>query len=215
MMHMNPFEFKSRLNLVELLGVRARNIQDLRQGLSVVPGSSIYHHTHRFLQQHNYLYPEPPNDFAFWIGNALAMDDLAERLAAIDTIGFHRIEEIRECLLLTLDHWGERGNAHSRICNEGEEFHFMSSRTFVLPTPLQASNLEEFSECLRKISVNSIYYHIFEARLRLEQDENDFSLWFAGNGFAELAGKIRRLDPYTITMEGLRKKILKLIAAYA
>jgi len=212
---MSLFEFKSRLNLVELLGVRARSIRELRQGLCVVPGSSIYHHTHRFLQQHNYLYPEPPNDFAFWIENALAMDDLAERLASIDTVKFHRIEEIRARLLVILDQWGDKGGVHSRTCNDGEEFHFMSSRTFVLPTSLQASNLEEFSDCLRKISIDSIYYHIFEARLRLEKDENDFSLWFASSGFEELAKKIRRLDPYTITMEGLRKKILKLVASYA
>jgi hypothetical protein len=212
---MNPFEFKSRLNLVELLGVKARNIQELRQEMYSVPGSSIYHHTHRFLQQHHYLYPEPPNDFAFWIRNALAMDDLAEQLASIDTVGFHRIEDIRTRLLMILDQWDESGKAHSRTCNEGEEFHFMSSRTFVLPTSLQASNLEEFSDCLRRISIDSIYYHIFEAKLRLEKDENDFSLWFAGSGFEELAKKIRRLDPYTITMDGLRKKILHLVAAYA
>jgi len=209
------FEFKSRLNLVELLGIRAQNISELRQGLSSVPGSSIYHHTHHFLQQHHYLYPEPPNDFAFWIRNALAMDDLAERLDSIDTISFHRIEELRSRLLMILDQWGDGIKMRSKACNEGEEFHFMSSRTFVLPTSLQASNLKEFSDCLRKISVDSFYYHIFESRLRLERDENDFSIWFINNGFEELGKKMKRLDPYTITMDGLRKKILKLVEKYA
>lgn len=211
----STFEFKSRLNLVELLGIKAYTILELRKGLCAVPGSSIYHHTHRFLQQHHYLYPEPPNDFAFWIRNALAMDDLAERLASIDTISFHRIEELRSRLLMILDQWGSQEKMRSRTCNEGEEFHFMSSRTFVLPTSLRASNLREFSDCLRKISFDSLYYHIFEARLRLEKDENDFSLWFISNGFEELGRKMKRLDPYTITMDGLRKKMLNLVEKYA
>jgi hypothetical protein len=209
------FEFKSRLNLVELLGVRARNILELRQGLASVSGGSIYHHTHRFLQQHHYLYPEPPNDFAFWIANALAMDDLAERLASIDTVSFHRIEELRSRLLAILDQWGDGDKMRARTCNEGEEFHFMGSRTFVLPTTLRAANLKEFSACLRHISFDSLYYHIFEARLRLEKDENDFSFWFLSNGYEELGRKIKRLDPYTITMDGLRKKIIQLVDAYA
>jgi hypothetical protein len=209
------FEFKSRLNLVELLGIKAQNILELRQGLDLVPGSSIYHHTHRFLQQHHYLYPEPPNDFAFWIGNALAMDDLAERLASIDTISFYRIEDLRSRLVMILDQWGDHEKMRSRTCNEGEEFHFMSSRTFILPTALRASTLGEFSDCLRKISVDSLYYHVFESRLRLGKDENDFSLWFIVNGYEELGKKIKRLDPYTITLEGLRKKILTMVEAHA
>jgi hypothetical protein len=209
------FEFKSRLNLVELLGVRARDILELRHGLAAVPGSSIYHHTHRFLQQHHYLYPEPPNDFAFWIGQALAMDDLAERLAAIDTVRFRRIEELRARLLEILDQWGDGDRMRAKASNEGEEFHFMSSRTFVLPTPLRAGNLEEFSACLRRISFDSLYYHIFEARLRLGRDDNDFSVWFRDNGHDDLARKMARLDPYTITMEGLRRKIVQLVDAHA
>lgn len=210
----NIFYFKSRLNQVELLGIKARNILELREGIHAVPGSSIYHHTHRFLQQHHYLFPEPPNDFAFWIENALALDDLAERFASIDTIAFHRIEELRARFLRILDEWGDRRKMRSKICNEGEEFHFMSSRTFVLPTSMQAKNLQEFIDCLKIISFDSLYYHIFEARLRLEKDENDFSLWFSSSGFKELSEKIKRLDPYTITMEGLRKKIIHLVMKY-
>jgi hypothetical protein len=209
------FEFKSRLNLVELLGVKARDILQLRQGLASVPGSSIYHHTHRFLQQHHYLYPEPPNDFAFWIGHALAMDSLSERLASIDTIRFRRIEDLRGRLLEILDQWGDDGQMRARSCNEGEEFYFMSSRTFVLPTPLRAASLGEFSDCLRRISFDSLYYHIFEARLRLGRDDNDFSVWFRDNGHDVLAQAMARLDPYTITMEGLRRKIIQLVGDHA
>ncbi len=75
-----PFQFYSRLNLVELLGVKAKNVKELLDGIKEVPGTSIYYHTHRFLQQHHYLSPEPPNDFAFWITNSIGLDALGERM---------------------------------------------------------------------------------------------------------------------------------------
>src|SRR4030043_1389365 len=89
------FRFMTRLNLVELQGRQAKNIPELLEGLRLVPGTSIYHHTHRFLQQHHYLSPEPPNDFAFWVTDALGLDTLGERLASVDTISFRTIRDLR------------------------------------------------------------------------------------------------------------------------
>ena len=48
--------------------------------------------------------------------------------------------------------------------------------------------------------------------LRLEKGTNDFSLWIETSiGDTELAQRISRLDPYTYTMEDLRKTIVKII----
>jgi dCMP deaminase len=74
--------------------------------------------------------------------------------------------------------------------------------------------LEEFVAELKKVTVDSIYYHMFEAKLRLEKGENDFSLWLdTAVGEKELARKISRLDPYTYTMESLREKIIAFASA--
>src|SRR4030042_5008071 len=96
------FHFLTRLNLVELLGRRAKNVQELFEGIRQVPGASIYYHTHRFIQQHHFLSPEPPNDFAFWVTNSLGMDKLGERLAAVDTVKFRSIGGLRESFLAIL-----------------------------------------------------------------------------------------------------------------
>ena len=72
----NPFYFYTRLNLVELLGTKARNVMELLKGIKGAPDASIYYHTHHFLQQHIFLSPEPPNDFAFWTKNVLGLDKL-------------------------------------------------------------------------------------------------------------------------------------------
>ena len=90
----------------------------------------------------------------------------------------------------------------------------MASRTFVLHTPYVARTLTEFREALKQVSINSLYYHIFDAKLRLEKGENDFSRWFRDSGRVELAEEVARLDPYSYTLEGLRNKIVKLGEKY-
>jgi hypothetical protein len=202
------FRFYTRLNLVELLGRRAKNVPQLLEGLREVPGTSIYYHTHRFLQQHQHLSPEPPNDFAFWVTNALNLDGLGEGLASVDIIKFRSIRGLRERFIEVAESFSVNGVSRNRECPEGQEFHFMSCRTFILPTPYEARNLKEFRDILGRVSVNSLYYHVFEARLRLEKGDNDFSDWLKTIGEDVLAQEISRLDPYTITLEGLRRNII-------
>jgi hypothetical protein len=209
-----PFYFFTRLNLVELLGRKAKNIGELHQGIQAAPGASIYYHTHRFLQQHHFLSPEPPNDFAFWVEHSLGQDELAERLASVDTIKFRRIGDLKERFVKILESY--LGGAAACVTDSppGEEFHFMSCRTFILPTAHIAHDLPEFRRGLEEVSIDSIYFHMFEARVRLEKGDNDFSNWLAELGEKELARQISRLDPYTITLEGLRKKLVSLVGKH-
>ncbi len=209
----SEFKFFTRLNLTELTGLRAANLFQFLELIKSVPGSSIYHHTHRFLQQHHFLSPEPPNDFAYWVKEVLGEDELGERLASIDTVRFANIRSLREEIVNILEEY-IRDNPLSRIkfAKENEVFHFNKSISFVIPTVYTAWNLEEFLNVLKQITIDSIYYHMFEARLRLEKASNDFSLWIEDSlGRKELALQISRLDPYTFTLEDLRLKLIKLI----
>jgi hypothetical protein len=209
-----PFRFHTRLNLVELLGRKATTVRELLDGIREVPGASIYHHTHRFLQQHHYLSPEPPNDFAFWITERLGLDDVGERLASVDTVRFRRINDLRARYVEILEEVLAARRNSWPVCQEGEEFHFMSSRTFIIPLPYVARDAAEFLDILETVSVNSLYYHVFESRLRLERGENDFAVWFESRGDHELAAALSRLDPYTITLDGLRREIIRLVEHY-
>jgi len=208
-----PFRFHTRLHLSELTGVKASNLAQLVDALREISGSSIYHHTHRFLQQHQYLSPEPPNDFAYWVGSVLGETELSERLASIDTVQFQSIRELREKIIKTIeDYMRFDPSAQSRFSRKGEEFYFIKSISFVLVTGYCAYNLKEFVDILKKITIDSIYYHIFEARLRLEKKTNDFSLWIEDSlGNKDMARRIARLDPYTRTLEDLRKSIVDII----
>lgn len=206
-----PFRFRSTMNLTLLTNRRARDLAELMGHLREVPGSVIYYHTHHFLVQHQYLSPEPPNDFAFWVTNALQEDRLGEQLAAIDLMQFRTLRALRERLIAVIESFIE-STRQLRAAPQGEEFHFRESVTFILPAPHVAHDLGELAEHIQKVSLGSLAYHFFDARLRLERGDNDFSEWLAKHlGEEELALRIAHLDPYTYTLEGLRNEVVRLI----
>jgi hypothetical protein len=208
-----PFRFCTRLHLSELTGLRATTLGQLVALIKEIPGSCIYHHTHRFLQQHQYLSPEPPNDFAYWVTDILGEDELGERLASIDTMQYSTIRGLREKIISTIENYlKDSPLAKLKFARSGEEFHFIKSVSFILPTKYIVYDLSEFAEVLKKITIDSIYFHIFEARLRLEKPTNDFSYWIENSlGYKDLADGICCLDPYTRTLEDLRNTIIKII----
>ncbi len=207
------FRFYTRLHLSELTGLRASNLSQLLELIRKVPGSCIYHHTHRFLQQHQYLSPEPPNDFSYWVIDVLGEDELGERLVSIDTMQFSTIRSLREKIAVTIEEYLESSPlAKLKFARPGEEFHFIKSVSFILPTNYTADNLHEFASVLKKITMDSIYFHIFEARLRLEKQANDFSNWIESSlDNKRLADKISALDPYTRTLEDLREALIRIV----
>lgn len=210
---MTTFKFYSKQDLTLLLGLRASTPRQLLSGLRKVPDSSIYHHTHHFLQRHHFFTPEPSNDFSLWAQSGVNDRALAERLSSIDIVHFRSIAELRESLILVFEsHVASSGD--DRPVTAGLEFHFMSSQTYVFPTPYAANTIREFISALQHVSVSTLYHHMFDARLRLGRDENDFSAWFRSLGHEDLADDVRALDPYAYTLDNLRRRLLILLRPY-
>jgi small-conductance mechanosensitive channel len=206
-----PFRFYSRLNLKEVTGLRASNLTELLAGLKKVSGSVIYYHTHNFLEEHHYLTPEPANDFALWVSDELGHEALGEKLSFVDTFAFPTIASLRSRIIGVIEDYLSK-NTDDRNAPEGREFHFIKSVSFVLPTQYVVRDLREFVEVLRKISLDSIHFHMFEARLRLKKGVNDFSIWIEDClDDKDLADRLASLDPYTYTLEGLRSTMVQLI----
>lgn len=210
---MLPFNFYTGLEQVTLTGNRASTIAELSEGMKNASASALYYHTHRFLQQHIAISPEPPNDFAYWIGNVLNIEWLSEQLSSVNLVQFHDIEDVRKTYIRILGEY-IRKQKHAAKCPEGQEFHFMGCRTFVIKIGYTAGSLTSFRECLSTVDINSIIYHIFDVRLHQGKPENDFSSWFESIGKSQLASEVRRLDPYTYTLEGLRRHIITLVSRY-
>jgi hypothetical protein len=206
-----PFRFCDLALLRKMTGRRACNLVQMVDNLEKVPDGVIYYHTHQFLQEHHYLTPEPPNDFAVWVADSLGDEVLAERLASVNPFSFPDLGEVRKKLInITQEHLGQYPN--HREAMEGKEFYFVESKRFIFPTPYVAQDINEFLDGLRKVGLGSLYFHIFESRIRSEKGLNDFSLWLMeALGEEELGRLFARLDPYTYTLEGLRSSLIRLI----
>jgi len=205
---MTEFRFKTSAKLVEIVGRRATTLAELLAGIRELDGSVLFHHTHHFALRRLLLAPQPPNEFAQWVDDALRERELAERLLALDMSGFETIRALRERLVGILEDRLRAGPPPSPA-PEGMAFHFLRTRSFVLPTPFVANDLVSFREALERVSLNSIYHHMFEVKLRLGRGANDFSLWMDTSlGERELAASIARLDPYAHTLPALREAIL-------
>jgi Family of unknown function (DUF5752) len=205
-----PFFFYTERRLVLLTGRRARTLAALGAHLREVSGSSVFYHTHhQYLSQH-FQRPRFYNDFALWSLEALQEAPLAERLAAIDLLTFTAVRPLREAIVAAIDARLAEPEHEERRCPPGDEFHFCESQSFIMPTGVVADDVRDFFRKLPKISNVSLFFHFFEARLRLGRPTNDFSLWLATCGEPELARAIDALDPYMVTLDELKHQIIRL-----
>ncbi len=208
----DPFRFCTRLSLTEVTGRKAANISELLEGIKAADDAIIYHHTHRFIKQSHHLVPEGANDFAYWVTNTVQADCLGEQLTSIDIVQYNSLADIRNAFVKMLERHLAENPAPMRTVAPGREFHFMRAIRFSLPTECAAVDYASFIECLKNVSVSSLYLHVFEARLRPPYGVDDFSHWFKTNFNDELVGKeISRLDPYSYTLESLRQRIIRII----
>ena len=203
-----PFVFFTERRLVLLTGRKAKNLEALLQQLQEVSGASIFYHTHHhFLSQH-FETPVFHNEFATWVAHALQEDRLSELLAAIDLLAFSSVRQIREAVIATIEAHLKESASPPRDCRPGDEFHFCESQSFIMPSGHIARDVSEFFSLAGGLTNASLYFHFFEARLRLAKRSNDFSSWLEYRGHPELAAAINKLDPYIMSLDQLRQEII-------
>lgn len=207
----NIFRFYTERRLVEATGLRASTLRELYNHIKKVGGASIFYHTHASYLEHHFVRKQFYNDFASWIDGALQEHKLAERIAGIDMMEYISIRGLRDAIAETIrTHLEEQKGERSRKAPHDESFFFCKAKSFFFPTGHEARSVEEFFECLKRISPISIYFHVFESRLRLQRTISDFSLWLGDMGAKEIAEKINKLDFYAYSLDELREKIISL-----
>lgn len=204
------FVFYTERRLVSLTGLKAKNLPELLSGAQQVSGASIFYHTHHQYLSHHFEKRVFYNDFASWVSQALQEERLAEKLAAIDLLAFTTVRQLRDAIVTVIASYLDENNGRSRECPSGDEFHFCKSMSFIMPTGIVAHDVPDFFAKLPHVSNISLYFHFFEARLRLERPTNDFSQWLADCGENALAQAIDKLDPYIMTLDELKEEIITL-----
>jgi hypothetical protein len=206
----DPFFFTGCWELREMVGRSARDEQQLLEAIEEIPLDSLSYHTHSFFLRHAYIAGPYPNDFATWAAIQVRDRVLGEKLGILDPYDFENLEALRAEIVNIVDEHLSQLQIIPRVIY-GEPFYFMQSRIIEVPTGLEARTLTEFRKILGTVDISAVYYHNFEAMLRLGRRMGDFALWIEEQlHLPELAQKICRLDFYMTSLESIRHRIIKL-----
>jgi hypothetical protein len=203
------FVFRDVVSILKPTGLKAGNLKELRDCLAKAGGECIFHHTYQYFSKGHVR--EYTNDFAHWAGETLEERALAEHLSNIDPYSFKNIRGLRGEFLRVLDFYIENF-PEPREAMPGDEFFFNETITFVFPTGIKARNLAEFLIALKYIDSSSIYYHFYEARMRLRKEEDDFSKWVNEViGDNDISDGIKTIDLFMHNLEGIRGHLIEKI----
>lgn len=198
------FEFKQCITMLKATGKKAKNLREFRNALETVSKRSVFHHTYQYFLKGHIL--EYTNDFAQWAGESLEERALAEHFSNIDPYDFTDIEELRKELVRQVDEYLLQF-PEPRDALSGDEFFFNETVTLVFPSGVRARNLAEFLMAIKYVEGSALYYHFFDARQRLGRSD-DFSAWFEDAlGKSELAARVRSIDPFMHSLDGIRERI--------
>lgn len=203
------FEFKQCVSILKSTGKKASSLRELRDVLSAISEDSIFHHTYQYFLKGHIL--EYTNDFAHWAGESLEERALSEHLSSIDPYDFSSIAELRKRLLKAIDDYLDMF-PEPRVAMAGDEFYFNQTMTLTFPAGVRVRNLAEFLIAIKYIDAGCIYYHFYEARVRLGSGVDDFSAWIQNVLLKkEIADRVRTIDPFMHSVEGIREHIIEVV----
>jgi len=204
-----PFEFRQCISILKSTGKKARNLRELRDKMAVVSDECIFHHTYQYFLKGHVL--EYTNDFAHWAGESIEERALSEQLSNIDPYDFKNISDMRNELLAVIDEYLLKFPEPREVI-AGNEFYFNEMVTLIFPVGIRVKNLAEFLTAIKYVDSGSIYYHFYEARIRLGGGVDDFSRWIEDVfGKKELVERIRAIDPFMHDLEGIREHIAEAV----
>jgi len=207
----HPFRFTDYEGLVVATGTQARNLREFLEVVGRAPGDVIHHHLFRAVLAHRYGTWDHTNDFSVWAATALGDPVLAEKLSSLDPFPGGDVESARAAIMeIVEDHLETMATVP--WVRAGFEFHFASGMYFALPGEREAWTLDELRTGVSAIPLSSLYYHFHEARLRGEDDEDDFSRWLEDElGRVDLAERLHRVDFYLFSLEELRQRVVAIL----
>lgn len=207
------FAIKDSALIAIATGRRAHDLRELRDHLRDVEADSIYYHFWGHLLRPRFESPEFNNDFAVWAKHALHDLALAERLGVLDPTDFAHLDELRDAVLDILE---ERIDECEILpyAKRGENFHFIRAQLVIFDTLARAEKPEDLVDLVPRMSLGSVFYHVIEARYRVEGRLNDLAAWVRDQGdqYVGLEKKLESIDPYFISLQSLRDKLGDLLS---
>jgi hypothetical protein len=178
------FEFHTPAALEVPAGREAHDLEGLREGIASVARESLLQHVTRMPVRHPHARDVPENDFARWVGDALQLPEVSERLAFVGSAPASPLEDLRASLLAVLDRVPPKDR--KRESADGASFHFIESRLVLAPLDIRTAQPSEVIEVWPWIDLHAAYYHLVEAPL-LERSEHALIPWLRERGATGLA----------------------------
>jgi hypothetical protein len=207
---MEPFRFFSMAGLVRSTGRQALDLTVLREEVRAASDACIYHHLHHALLRRHFQAAGVVNDFARWAAEELGDPASAERIGAVDPVALTSIPAARQALLDAIDRCIHLGKPGARALSP---FRFAEVVTFLIPTGIEASNLEEFLRGVEATDLPSIFVHVVDASLHKDAVASDFGAWLRLRGEGDLAARVDLLTPYSGGLEGVRASLIELLSS--
>ena len=209
---MEPFRFFSMSGLVRSTGRQALDLSVLREGVAGVPDACIYHHLHHALLRRHFQAAGVINDFARWAADELGDPASAERIGAVDPVALTSIPAARQSLLDALERCIHLGRPGQRAASP---FRFAEVVTFLIPTGIEAWDLEQLLHGVEATDLPSIFVHFVDASLHKDAVASDFGAWLRGLGEGDLAARVDLLTPYSGGLEGVRAALIEMLSEAA
>jgi uncharacterized protein DUF5752 len=180
----DSFRFFTSAPLESPAGRIATDLESLRAGIATVPPEAIFQHVTRICVRFAHVRDLPENDFARWVGDALQLPEVSERLAFAGTLPVTSLEELRAALLAVLDRVPERDRRRSS--SEGAAFHFLEARSVFADLGIEATDPAEVVELWPLLDDGATFLHLVEAPVF---GRTDFALipWLRARGARALA----------------------------
>jgi hypothetical protein len=211
-----PFHFVGCVELREMMGRKAADVQQLMAAIEDVPLDSVYYHTHSYFLRQEQAPTLFSNDFATWVAVSVRDRALGEKLGLIDPFQFRDLESLRNGIVATIDDRLKSLWNVPRLI-QGEPFEFIRSHIVEVDLELTAGSLKEFRDLLASVDRSALFNHICEARMRKGRRSGDFVAWITsenGLGLSALAEQVATIQPVGLTLEGIRTRTLAILDAW-
>ncbi|MBI5502021.1 MAG: hypothetical protein HY907_17395 [Deltaproteobacteria bacterium] len=204
---MEPFLMHDAHALRIATGRSVLNLRELLTTLREAEPEVLRHHLFRFPLHPAYDFSAFGHELAAWAETGLQDAVLAEKLGHFDPYADPATDAVRAALLdIVEEHL--IGLSHVPWARPGHELHLMRSILVAYPTGEAARTLRELAAAVRRSSRGSLYFHFFEARLRLCPQDDDFSRWLeVQQGRADAAAVLRRIDFPALRVDEIREQV--------
>ena len=191
-------------------GLRAQNLKELRQGISLVAEQCLHYHFWSRLLRPQFGEADFTNDFAAWVAGPVGDPATAERLNILNPSHVPSFEDLRRDILDILDDRLAREDFLS-WARADRDFFFTDAAMIVFDTGLRALSPSELASLVQNASQGSLFFHFVDARRRTPDHSDDFSSWLVHHcgesASSPRVSALRALDPFLLRVAELRQRV--------